>query len=84
MPPQHLDAIRAAVCQGYAGVILDVQVTSDGVAVLGKGERLPMYAAKSAMVLRMQRRICAKRAFVILCIIKTEFLISTASDQLFG
>lgn len=33
-PENTLSAIRAAVCQGYDGVILDVQVTADGIPVL--------------------------------------------------
>ncbi len=35
-PENTIASIRAAICQGYDGVILDVQVTADGVPVLGR------------------------------------------------
>ena len=35
-PENTLAAIRAAICQGYDGVVLDVQVTADGVPVLDR------------------------------------------------
>ena len=35
-PENTLAAIRTAICQGYDGVILDVQVTADGIPVLGR------------------------------------------------
>ena len=35
-PENTMAAIRTAICQGYGGVVLDVQVTADGVPVLGR------------------------------------------------
>lgn len=35
-PENTMAAIRTAVCQGYDGVVLDVQVTADGVPVVGR------------------------------------------------
>lgn len=50
-PENTLSAIRTAICQGYDGVILDVQVTADGIPVLCRKPEvadLP-YAQVSAM-----------------------------------
>ena len=35
-PENTMAAIRTAICQGYGGVVLDVQVTADGIPVLGR------------------------------------------------
>lgn len=50
-PENTLAALRAAICQGYDGAAVDVQVTADGVAVLGRKMELSGLTASQALSL---------------------------------
>ena len=50
-PENTLAALRTAICQGYDGIAVDVQVTVDGVAVLGRKTELSDMTASRALSL---------------------------------